>query len=242
MPQKMIDAFEVAQPGDLADRLRVDAADRRHPFRRERLHVLRERFVAGGAIANDASSARPSSTITQHRVEQRHIGVGVELQVVGGVPGRRCGADRPGSASLPTWRHSSSTWRRPDDSVGLAPMTKITSGASGVAHLVGDRAGIDAFHQRGNARRIQARSDRRCWTRSRCAPAWNRYASSFVPLAEPKPASDRLPWVSRVSRRPFAARSSASSQVASRKLAASCRDRRRNPCAWARPACGRAAW
>ena len=31
---------------------------------------------------------------------------------------------------------------------------------------------------------------------------WNRYASSFVPLAEPKPASERLPYVSRVSRKP----------------------------------------
>ena len=34
------------QPGHLADGLGVDAADRRHRFRRERLHVLGERFVS----------------------------------------------------------------------------------------------------------------------------------------------------------------------------------------------------
>ena len=46
---------------------------------------------------------------------------------------------------------------------------------------------------------------------------WNRYASSFEPLAEPKPASARGPSRSRIFTRPLAARSIASSQVASRK-------------------------
>src|SRR6185295_14244070 len=32
---------------------------------------------------------------------------------------------------------------------------------------------------------------------------WKRYASSLVPLAEPKPARDRLPYVSRISRNPL---------------------------------------
>ena len=41
------------QPGDLADGLRVNAADRRHRFRRKLLHVLRQRFVTGGAVANE---------------------------------------------------------------------------------------------------------------------------------------------------------------------------------------------
>src|SRR4029077_4989866 len=39
---------------------------------------------------------------------------------------------------------------------------------------------------------------------------WKRYASSLVHLADPKPASDRLPYVSRISRKPFAEASSAS--------------------------------
>ena len=46
---------------------------------------------------------------------------------------------------------------------------------------------------------------------------WNRYASSFEPLAEPKPASARGPSRSRILTRPVAARSIASSQVAGRK-------------------------
>ncbi len=45
---------------------------------------------------------------------------------------------------------------------------------------------------------------------------WKRYASSLVPFAEPKPASARLPCVSRVAISPVAATSSASSHVASR--------------------------
>src|SRR3979411_2658773 len=46
---------------------------------------------------------------------------------------------------------------------------------------------------------------------------WNRYASSFEPLAEPKPASAFTPFSSRILTRPLAAMSSASSQDASRK-------------------------
>src|SRR4029450_214393 len=46
---------------------------------------------------------------------------------------------------------------------------------------------------------------------------WNRYASSFEPLAEPKPASARGPSRSRILTSPLAARSSASSQVAGRR-------------------------
>src|SRR4029450_12453304 len=48
---------------------------------------------------------------------------------------------------------------------------------------------------------------------------WNRYASSLLPLAEPKPASAFLPCVSRSSRSLPPARSSASSQPASRNTA-----------------------
>src|SRR4030081_595650 len=46
---------------------------------------------------------------------------------------------------------------------------------------------------------------------------WNRYASSFEPLAEQKQASAFTPFSSRILTRPLAAMSSASSQDASRK-------------------------
>src|SRR5262249_60593514 len=46
---------------------------------------------------------------------------------------------------------------------------------------------------------------------------WNRYASSFDALAEPKPASDWEPSRSRILLSPLAARSSASSHEAGRK-------------------------
>ncbi len=106
------------EPGDLADRLRVDAADRRHRFRRELLHVLRQRLVAGRAVANErfVDQALFDDDV-EHGVEQRDVGVGIELQVVGGVPGQvaaaRVGDDQ---LRLPPWPRSSSTWRRPDDS------------------------------------------------------------------------------------------------------------------------------
>ena len=77
------------QPRDFADGLRVDAADRRHQLRRELLHVLGERFVAGSAVADErlVDQAFLDDDV-QHRVEQRHVGVGIELEVVGGVPGQ----------------------------------------------------------------------------------------------------------------------------------------------------------
>ena len=46
---------------------------------------------------------------------------------------------------------------------------------------------------------------------------WNSQASSLEHLALPKPASASGPWVSRRRRRPAAAKSSASSQLATRK-------------------------
>ena len=45
---------------------------------------------------------------------------------------------------------------------------------------------------------------------------WNRYASSFDPLADPNPASAFGPRVSRIPRSAPPARSSASAQLASR--------------------------
>ena len=77
MPQRMIDALRRGvKPRDLADRLRVDAADRRHGFRRELLHVLGERLVARRAVADErlVDEAFLDDDV-EHRVEQRDVGV-----------------------------------------------------------------------------------------------------------------------------------------------------------------------
>ena len=103
--------------------------------------------------------------------------------------------------------------------VGLAPMTTITSelahsengAVTAPEPIVSIRAATDEAWQS----RVQ-------WsTLLPPNPArtsfWKRYASSFDPFAEPNPARARPPSRSRMRRRPAAATSSASSQVASRK-------------------------
>ena len=88
------------QPGDFANGLRVDAADRSHRLRRKLLHVLRQRFVAGGAVADERLVGQALlDDDVQHRVEKRHIGIGIELEVVSGVP-RQIAAARIGHDQL----------------------------------------------------------------------------------------------------------------------------------------------
>ena len=88
------------QPGHFANRLRIDAADRRHQLRRKLLHVLRQRFVAGGAVADERFVHQTLfDDDVQHRVEKRHIRVGIELEIVSGVP-RQIAAARVGHNQL----------------------------------------------------------------------------------------------------------------------------------------------
>ena len=158
----MIDAFDVAYSRATSRIVcRVDAADRRHPLRRERLDVLRERFVTGGAIANErlVDEALLDDHV-QHRVEQRHIGVGIELQVVGGVPGQITAA-RVGQDQLRPRLGGVLHPRRGDRMIhgGIGADHEDHFRMRHVADLVRDRAGVDAFHQRGHARRMaQARA------------------------------------------------------------------------------------
>ena len=58
---------------------------------------------------------------------------------------------------------------------------------------------------------------------------WNRYASSLLHFAEPKPASARGPCVSRTPRSLLATSASASSQLASRKCGSTSRSSTRPP-------------
>ena len=84
---------------------------------RERLHVLGERLVAGRAIADErlVDEALLDDDV-HHRVQQRDVGVGLELQVVGRVA-REVAAARVGDDQLRAalWRRSSSRSRPPDD-------------------------------------------------------------------------------------------------------------------------------
>ena len=103
--------------------------------------------------------------------------------------------------------------------VGLAPMTQMTS-ASAAAENGADTA--PELNPSKSAATDEAWHSRVQWsTLFEPKPVrtsfWNKYASSFEPLAEPNPASALGPFSSRILTRPLAAKSSASSQDASRK-------------------------
>ena len=89
MPHMIIEPFDVAY--SLATSrivLRVDPADRRHRFRRERLHVLGERVVSRRAIADERLVDETLlDDDVKHRVQQRDVGIGIELEIVGRMPG-----------------------------------------------------------------------------------------------------------------------------------------------------------
>jgi hypothetical protein len=70
------------QPGDFADRLRLDATDGCHRFGRITLDVLAQVVVADRAAVDEAFVDQAfRDDDVHHRVEQRHVGVGLELQV-----------------------------------------------------------------------------------------------------------------------------------------------------------------
>src|SRR5271168_4647559 len=103
--------------------------------------------------------------------------------------------------------------------VGLAPITHMTSASAAAAN------GADTapeLRPSNSAATDDAWQSRVQWStllepKPVLTSFWNRYASSFDPLAEPKPASALAPFSSRILTRPLAAMSSASSQEASRK-------------------------
>ena len=87
-----------------ADRFRIDAADRRHRFRAERRHVGADLRETAGTVGNEALGDQAFlDDRVHHRVQQRDVGVGLELQVVRRVPRElgtaRIGEDQPGALS-----------------------------------------------------------------------------------------------------------------------------------------------
>ena len=141
---------------DLADRLRVDAADGRHRFGRELPHVLHERVVARRPVADERLVDEPFvDGDVEERVEQRHVGVGVELQIVGGMAGEIAAPrirDDQLRPALHRILHPRRRHRMVHRRVGADDEQNLRPGH--VAHLIADRARVDPFHQRRHARRV----------------------------------------------------------------------------------------
>jgi len=158
------------------------------------------------------------------RVEHGHVGVGLELQACARRACRcRSRAGRPARSWRPRLaaffiQVAATGWL----AVGLEPITKISSACATSLTWLLTAPEPDAFQQRGHAGGMaQARCNgRRCWSQSRCAPASGTGRPlRCCPWPSRNPASDLLPWVSRSCLSVPAARSSASSQVASRNTA-----------------------
>ena len=139
-----------------ADRRRRNAADRRHRLGTVRGHVGLQFLVAQRAVGDEA--LRDQALLddrVHHRVEQRDVGIGLELQVMRRVP-RELRAARVGEDQLravldrvldPRRRH-----RMVDDRIGADQQHDV--GLQHVHHRVRHRAGADAFEQRRDARRM----------------------------------------------------------------------------------------
>ena len=91
----------------------------------------------------------------QHRVEQRDIGVGIELEIVGGVPGQIAAA-RIGHDQLRAGFGGVLDQGRGDRMIDrrIRADHEDHFRLGDVAHLVRHRAGVDAFHQRRDARGV----------------------------------------------------------------------------------------
>ncbi len=139
---------------DFPDRLCVDAADGRHRLGRKLLHVLAKSLVPRSAVADEGFVDQALfDDRVQHRVQQRDVGVGLELQVVGRVA-RELAAPGIGDdelhAGLRRVLHPGRRDRMVHRRVGADEEDHF--GFHHVAHLVRYRAGVDALHERGDRR------------------------------------------------------------------------------------------
>jgi hypothetical protein len=141
---------------DGADRLGRDAADRRHRLRAEAFDVALQVGVAAGAVAHEVlvDEALLDDRV-HHRVQQRDVGVRLELKVVGRVARQlaapRVGQDQRG-AGLHRVLDPGCGDRMVDD--GICADDQHDVGELDVADRVRDRAGAEALEQRGDARRV----------------------------------------------------------------------------------------
>ena len=195
----------------------------------------------------NASSARPSSTIdVQHRVEKRHIRVGIELEIVRGVPGQIAAA-RIGHDQLHSRLRGVLDERRGHRMIhrGVRADHENHFGIGDVAHLVRHRARVDAFHQRRHAR---------CMAQARAVVDVVGAEAGAHQFLEQVRLFVGAFGGAETGQRPLAVRIANLTESLGRdiqrffpgglaeNLAASCRDRPRSPWSSGRPACGSAAW
>ncbi len=206
----------------VAQHIGLDAADRRHLLRREFLDVLGELlevFDVGLDVLLVVELLFDDDV--EHAVEHRHVGAVLELHHLPGMTLERLAA------------------RIHDDQLGAALCGLLEEGGGDRMVLgriganddndVGILALVEGRGNRAPSRRLPAArqptrrdtaacSDRRCWCRSRCerASGTDRLLRSSLWPSRSRPAPCG-PSRSRIFARPLAARSIASSQVASRK-------------------------
>jgi len=137
---------------DFANRLCVDAAGRAPSLREKPLHVLGERLVARGAVADEGLVDQTLfDDDVEHRVQERDVGVGLELQVVGRMARESL---RRGSATMsftPAFaaffiQVAATGWF----TVGFGADEEDHLGIITSRNLVRHRAEFDALHERGD--------------------------------------------------------------------------------------------
>ena len=230
----------------LADRLGRDAADRRHLLRRVLLDVLAQRLVVRRAVADErlVDEALLDDRV-EHRVEQRDVGVGIELQEMGRVPGE-IGPARVGDDQLhAALRRVLHPGRRDRMVAGrVRADDEHDFGLRHVAHLVRHRARVDAFHQRGDARGV---AEARAVIDVVRAEAGAHQLLEEIRLlvralrrAEPGERARAVPVADRRAVRSRRGRAPPPTSPRGTRPASG-RDRRRSPSSSARRACGPAA-
>ena len=134
----------------------VDAADGRHCLRAERGDVLLQRIVAARAVMNERLRSEPFfDDRMHHRIQQRDIGVRLELQIVGRVPGElrttRIGENQL-RATLDGVLHPRRGNRMIDDRIRADEQHDFR--LQHVHHRIGNGARADSLEQRRDARRV----------------------------------------------------------------------------------------
>ena len=169
---------------------------------------------------------RPSDLLgddrVQHRVQQRDVRARLEREVLPGVARQRLPArvddDELGAALLDGVLDESRGDRVIDRRVRADDDDALRRPARRRTAPTPRRSSAPPSARRPRRHGTAACNDRRCWSRSRCAPASGR---GRPPRSSPSPSRSRRapsgPCASRMRARPPAARSSASSQLASRK-------------------------
>ena len=136
--------------GDLADGLRRNSAEGLHRLRREPFDVLRELFVSDRAPSDEVLVDQPlGHDRVHHRVQKRDVGIGLDLEIVGGVA-RELESARICQDELHTLLARVLDPRGGDRVVdrGAGADQKHDLGLHDVRHLVRHRSRADAFHQR----------------------------------------------------------------------------------------------